>query len=122
MMKVLKSFRYHIAVFFSVIGPGFITAVVDNDADARGENAPVAGATVTVLDAKHQVVASARTGMGGAAGFVIPADVPARELVVSIAAEGFNSRHMRLDGTNVAVDLREALYRGVTDVPANLLQ
>lgn len=29
---MLKRFRYHIAVFFSVIGPGFITAVVDNDA------------------------------------------------------------------------------------------
>jgi NRAMP (natural resistance-associated macrophage protein)-like metal ion transporter len=29
---VLRRFRYHIAVFFSVIGPGFITAVVDNDA------------------------------------------------------------------------------------------
>jgi NRAMP (natural resistance-associated macrophage protein)-like metal ion transporter len=29
---VLKRSRYHIAVFFSVIGPGFITAVVDNDA------------------------------------------------------------------------------------------
>ena len=27
-----KRFRYHIAVFFAVIGPGFITAVVDNDA------------------------------------------------------------------------------------------
>ncbi len=29
---MIKRFRYHIAVFFSVIGPGFITAVVDNDA------------------------------------------------------------------------------------------
>lgn len=29
---MLKRLRYHIAVFFSVIGPGFITAVVDNDA------------------------------------------------------------------------------------------
>jgi NRAMP (natural resistance-associated macrophage protein)-like metal ion transporter len=27
-----KRFKYHIAVFFAVIGPGFITAVVDNDA------------------------------------------------------------------------------------------
>src|SRR6266496_5536000 len=27
-----KRFRYHIAIFFSVIGPGFITAMVDNDA------------------------------------------------------------------------------------------
>src|ERR1700730_11273880 len=27
-----KRLRYHIAVFFAVIGPGFITAMVDNDA------------------------------------------------------------------------------------------
>jgi Mn2+/Fe2+ NRAMP family transporter len=32
MMKLLSRFKYHIAVFFAVIGPGFITAVVDNDA------------------------------------------------------------------------------------------
>ena len=29
---MLKKFRYHLVTFFSVIGPGFITAVVDNDA------------------------------------------------------------------------------------------
>src|SRR5437764_9250128 len=29
---MLRRFKYHILVFFSVIGPGFITAVVDNDA------------------------------------------------------------------------------------------
>src|SRR6478735_9109538 len=29
---MLKRLKYHILVFFSVIGPGFITAVVDNDA------------------------------------------------------------------------------------------
>ncbi len=29
---MLKRLKYHIAVFFSVVGPGFITAVVDNDA------------------------------------------------------------------------------------------
>src|SRR3954463_4262068 len=32
MLKLLKRFRYQIAIFFSVLGPGFITAVVDNDA------------------------------------------------------------------------------------------
>src|SRR5213594_4340984 len=32
MRQALKRFRYHIAVFFAVLGPGFITAVVDNDA------------------------------------------------------------------------------------------
>src|SRR5438046_1724293 len=31
MRKLLSRFRYHIAVFFAVLGPGFITAVVDND-------------------------------------------------------------------------------------------
>lgn len=31
MRKILSRFRYHIAVFFAVIGPGFITANVDND-------------------------------------------------------------------------------------------
>jgi NRAMP (natural resistance-associated macrophage protein)-like metal ion transporter len=31
-IALLKRFRYQVAVFFSVIGPGFITAVVDNDA------------------------------------------------------------------------------------------
>jgi Mn2+/Fe2+ NRAMP family transporter len=28
---MLKKFKYHIAVFFAVIGPGFVTAMVDND-------------------------------------------------------------------------------------------
>src|SRR5438094_3993173 len=31
MRTLLSRFRYHLAVFFAVIGPGFITAVVDND-------------------------------------------------------------------------------------------
>src|SRR5438067_4594298 len=32
MRKTLYRLRYHIGVFFAVLGPGFITAVVDNDA------------------------------------------------------------------------------------------
>jgi NRAMP (natural resistance-associated macrophage protein)-like metal ion transporter len=32
MRRLLSRFRYHVAVFFAVLGPGFITAVVDNDA------------------------------------------------------------------------------------------
>jgi NRAMP (natural resistance-associated macrophage protein)-like metal ion transporter len=31
MRKLISRFRYHLAVFFAVSGPGFITAVVDND-------------------------------------------------------------------------------------------
>src|SRR4051794_2447581 len=33
MRRLLGRFRYHIAVFFAVLGPGFITANVDNDAN-----------------------------------------------------------------------------------------
>src|SRR5579859_5979154 len=32
MTDILRRFRYQLAVFFAVLGPGFITAVVDNDA------------------------------------------------------------------------------------------
>ena len=31
MGKLVSRFRYHLVVFFAVVGPGFITAVVDND-------------------------------------------------------------------------------------------
>ena len=31
MRKLLGRFRYHLLIFFAVIGPGFITAMVDND-------------------------------------------------------------------------------------------
>jgi Mn2+/Fe2+ NRAMP family transporter len=31
MRKIFGRFRYHVAIFFAVVGPGFITAVVDND-------------------------------------------------------------------------------------------
>src|SRR3954469_25465328 len=31
MRRLISRFRYHIAVFLAVLGPGFITAVVDND-------------------------------------------------------------------------------------------
>jgi NRAMP (natural resistance-associated macrophage protein)-like metal ion transporter len=31
MRELISRFRYHFAVFFAVLGPGFITAVVDND-------------------------------------------------------------------------------------------
>ena len=32
MLHLLSRIRYHLVVFFAVLGPGFITAVVDNDA------------------------------------------------------------------------------------------
>src|SRR5215471_927661 len=31
MQRLLTRFRHHLVIFFAVLGPGFITAVVDND-------------------------------------------------------------------------------------------
>lgn len=84
--------------------------VLDNDPDTTGERPPVAGAEVRVVDHADGVVARARTGGEGIAGFTLPADVRPSALAMSVHAEGFNPRHLRLDGTNIALDLRAALY------------
>ncbi|MBI5948899.1 MAG: alkaline phosphatase family protein [Chloroflexi bacterium] len=84
--------------------------VVDNDADHRGEKPPVAGAEVRVSDHRDGLVARTRTDSEGAAGIAIPADLDPGDLRVAIRADGFNPRHMLLDGTNLALDLRRALY------------
>ena len=85
-------------------------SVLDNDADVASVKRPVSGAQVLVTDHRDGKVASARTDEGGNAGIAIPADLLPSELAVAIHADGYNSRHMRLDGSNLALDLREALY------------
>ena len=55
-------------------------------------------------------VAKVHTDTDGIAGFGIPADLQPAEISVQVDAEGFNSRHLQLDGTNLAIDLRELLY------------
>jgi predicted AlkP superfamily pyrophosphatase or phosphodiesterase len=86
--------------------------VFDNDANAEGEHTPVAGARLMVSDSADGVVARAISGGDGVAGFALPADVRASELHLVVEAEGFNARHLLLDGTSLAIDLREALYGG----------
>ena len=85
-------------------------SVLDNDADTSGVKPPVAGAEILVTDHRDGKVATARTDAGGNAGIAIPADLMPAELAIAIHADGFNSRHMRLDGRNLALDLRQALY------------
>jgi predicted AlkP superfamily pyrophosphatase or phosphodiesterase len=85
-------------------------SVLDNDADTSGVKPPVAGAEILVTDHRDGKVATARTDAGGNAGIAIPADLLPAELAIAIHADGFNSRHMRLDGSNLALDLRQALY------------
>jgi hypothetical protein len=90
-----------------------IVTVVDNDPDTTRERPPVGGAQVLVADRQDGRVAEVETDAYGQSGFAIPADMEPHELVMSVTAAGFNPRRLRLDGTALALDLREALY-GVT--------
>jgi hypothetical protein len=65
---------------------------------------------VLVSDHVDGKVALTRTDEGGVCGFAIPADMRPEDLRMAVHAEGFNSRHMLLDGSNLALDLREVLY------------
>jgi len=84
--------------------------VLDNDADCSGEYPPVAGAEVLVAGHADRVLAKLVTNAAGVAGFATPADVSPSHLVVSVHHLDFNPRHVRLDGTNLAIDLRGQLY------------
>jgi hypothetical protein len=88
--------------------------VFDNDADASREKPPLAGAEVVVEahreGAAPRVIAHGATGADGIFGLATPSDVDSRQIGVRVSAKGFNSRHVLLDGTRLAIDLREALY------------
>jgi hypothetical protein len=84
--------------------------VLDNDADTSREKPAIAGAGVLVSDHLDGKVAMTRTDEGGVCGFAIPADMRPEDLRMAVRAEGFNPRHMLLDGSNLALDLREVLY------------
>jgi hypothetical protein len=84
--------------------------VCDNDADASGEKPPVEGAEI-ILHAPHgTVLATVSTNRMGVAGFGTPVDVAPRDVVLRVHHPDFNPRHLRLDGTNLAIDLRRELY------------
>lgn len=84
--------------------------VLDNDPDESGEKPPVEGAEVLVHARPDDLRAKAVTNEAGVAGFATPSDVPPREIVLSVQHPDYNPRHLRLDGTNLAIDLRRALY------------
>jgi hypothetical protein len=84
--------------------------VLDNDPDVSGEKPPVVGAEVRVHSRPDTLVATVTTNAAGIAGFATPSDVPPHAIVVSVRHPDFNPRHLRLDGTNLAIDLRRELY------------
>jgi hypothetical protein len=84
--------------------------VLANDSDEHGEKPPVAGATVCVITHQGQVVAEAQTDAFGACGLPLPVQEDPEHLVIRVQDERFNTRHARLDGTNVVEDIRHRLY------------
>ena len=81
-----------------------------NDADADGERAPIEGAEILVQAPRGARIAAVTTNVAGIAGFATPADVPPSDIVVAVHHPDFNPRHLRLDGRNLAIDLRRELY------------
>jgi predicted AlkP superfamily pyrophosphatase or phosphodiesterase len=100
----------HVQIVAQADGRTAQITVLDNDSLSGGEQPPIAGAELLVSDHKDGKVARVLTDSNGVAGISIPADLRPSDLRVRIAAEGFNARHMRLDGSNMALDLRSVLY------------
>jgi hypothetical protein len=88
--------------------------VADNDADTSGERPSLGGAEVVVEahreGAAPRTIARGTTSADGLFGFATPSDVDSRSIGIRVAARGFNARHVLLDGTRLALDLRAALY------------
>ncbi len=84
--------------------------VLENDAGKSGEQPAVEGADVQVIGPHARVLAETKTDAFGVAGLPLPVGEDPASLVVRIGHERFNTRHLRLDGTNVVEDLRAALY------------
>lgn len=89
-------------------------AVVRNDADTVGERAPVEAAQVVVLAHREghppRELARGRTDAHGLYGFATPSDIRSEDIAITVHADGYNARHLRLDGEHLRFDLRAALY------------
>jgi hypothetical protein len=86
--------------------------VLDNDADSSGEKPAVEGAVVEIIAPHARVISKATTDAFGVAGLPVPVGEEPNSLVLRVEHERFNTRHLRLDGTNVVEDMRERLNGG----------
>jgi len=75
----------------------------DNQDDHYDENADGQGEGLRRL-------AKGTTGPGGVFGFGLPSNVASDEIELRVSSEGFNDRHLRLNGEPIAIDLRAVLF------------
>ncbi len=100
----------HVTLEPSADGRTVRATVLENDVDKGGERPAVEGATVSVVSHQGQVVAEGKTDAFGVCGLPLPAGESPEHMVVRIEHEKFNTRHLRLDGTNVVEDIAQRLY------------
>jgi hypothetical protein len=86
--------------------------VLANDADERGERPPVEGADVQVISHQGHAIAETKTDAFGVCGLPLPAGEDPAHLILRVEHERYNTRHLRLDGSNVVEDIRQRLYGG----------
>jgi hypothetical protein len=84
--------------------------VLENDVDERGERPAVAGADLRVISHEGKMIAETKTDAYGVCGLPLPAGEDPEHLVVRVEHGKFNTRHLRLDGTNVIEDIAKRLY------------
>ena len=94
----------------SADGRTLSATVLENDVDEHRERPPVAGASVQVISHEGKVIAKTKTDAYGVCGLPLPAGEDPEHLVVRVEHEAFNTRHLRLDATNVVDDIKEGLY------------
>ena len=99
-----------VSVEASADGRTVNVTVLENEADSSGEKPAVAGADVQVIGAHSRVLAQAKTDVFGVAGLPLPVGEEPNSLVVRVEHERFNTRHLRLDATNVVEDPRAVLF------------
>jgi hypothetical protein len=100
----------HVTLEPSADGRTLRATVLENDVDKHGERPSVEGATISVVSHQGQVVAEGVTDDFGVCGLPLPAGESPEHMVVRIEHERFNTRHLRLDGTNVVEDIAKRLY------------
>ena len=87
--------------------------VHENDALPSGERPALEGAEVVVeghREARRRACSRADRPVRRVCSASRPVRLDPPQIALVVRARGFNARHVRLDGTRLALDLREALY------------
>jgi len=100
----------HVTIEPSADGRTVSVTVAENDANANGDRQPTAGAKVNLVGAGGQVLATGVTDPFGTCGLPLPAAEDPAVFAMRVTHDDFNTRHIRLDGSNIVEDIRGRLY------------